>query len=212
MRLSSNPRRPQRDLQHVAFAWSVYPIHVRANLTPVLSIPDEVALAQVVRYVDSPTPGVSDAAFGALRTATRTVADARAIWNPVRLWDVEGARAAIDAALRQGSWKQRLMATDVASAVPLATFPFRELATQDPIFTVRWRAIRALAILGEHDGLAEMLAACLPPGVSRSMLEHPYTTSLERLPCAFDLLRTWHELASRGIELGPVECVLDVQE
>jgi hypothetical protein len=206
-RLASEPRRPQRDLQRLIFAWSAYPHYARSVRKVVLAVPDEVALAHVVRHVDSPTPGVSDAAFGALRAASLDLGDAHEVWEPARLWNVEGAREAIDAALRHESGKRRLLASHVASAVPLATFPFRALAEADPIYTVRWRAIRALAVLGAHDGLADLFVACLPRDAAAT-LERQRLDGFSS-PHGHELWRTSSELEAQGVGCKPLRRELE---
>lgn len=171
-----------------------------------LAVPDEGALAQVLRHIDSPTPGVTDAAFGALRAASQH-ADARDVWEPARLWNVDGAREAIDAALRHESGKRRLLASHVASAVPLATFPFRALAEADPIYTVRWRAIRALAVLGDRDGLADLLVACLPRDAAAT-LERQRLEGFSS-PHGYELWRTFRELEAQLVDCGPLRRELE---
>lgn len=172
-----------------------------------LAVPDEVALAHVVPCVDSATPGVSDAAFGALRAASVPLEDARDVWEPTRLWNVDGARGAIDAALRHESGKRRLLASHVASAVPLATFPFRALAEADPIYTVRWRAIRALAVLGDRDGLADLLVACLPRDAAAT-LERQRLEGFSS-PHGYELWRTFRELEAQLVDCGPLRRELE---
>ncbi|MEZ4252428.1 MAG: hypothetical protein R3B99_29810 [Polyangiales bacterium] len=201
-RLSEGPRRPQRDLERLAAAWGT----PRSGFLPrggwTDAEPTLEGLTIVARFVDAGDDRIAVRALRALEATTR-----RWFWHAVPERSSVARLAGMDGGLRQVAASlaptahphRRLAAASLVACAPHEAFPLRGLAERDALYTVRWWAICALALLGDTKDLAELLAACPPHGLSEPPERwHPY---LEPFAGPWAFLRAAEACVAAGVTL-----------
>jgi HEAT repeat protein len=120
-------------------------------------------VAVVVAYLEHPDSGVVNAAFSALRAVELVCQHGGYADLPRSVWAFEGVVDAVRSLLASERFSARLAAARFVAEVPteaLAEALCRRL--DDPLFTVRWCAIRALATLAPTPELADALVDARP--------------------------------------------------
>ncbi|NUP06265.1 MAG: hypothetical protein HOW73_09425 [Polyangiaceae bacterium] len=162
-RLRTGSKTVQRDLQALSKAW----FSPTSCFCPPASVPhaqpscDE--LAPVLEHLDGPNFHIVGAAFSVLR-AFAVVCDCRVYGAlPTSLWGAQGADVAVQKSLESDSPAARLGSSALAREFPadhLVPSLMRRL--DDPLFTVRWRAISVLCRFGVPADLVSELERARP--------------------------------------------------
>lgn len=162
-RLQQGSRHVQRDLQILGAAWFTptscfRPTDVEAHAEP-LSEDVGVVLAQL----NNPDFDVAGAAFSALRSFAVVCHQGVYPTIPSSIWDLPGVVPAVQACLGSAHAGARLRAAALACDFPSACLRDALIVSlEDPLFTVRWRAVRVLASLGTTAELIRALSRSTP--------------------------------------------------
>jgi HEAT repeat protein len=153
----------QRDLQILGSAWFSRTSCFRpADLVPHAE-PSPDDLVVVLDQLKSANFDVAGAAFSALRSFAVVCRQQAYPTIPSSIWDLPGVPPAVRDCLVSEQAGARLRAAAFACDFPsdcLRDALVRCL--EDPLFTVRWRAIRAMAALGSTIELIPVLGRCTP--------------------------------------------------
>jgi hypothetical protein len=187
-RLRHGSRRTQRDLQILAAAWYPYTSCFRPASSVPHAEPSPDDLAGIIRYFDASNSNVVSAAFAAARSFAVVCSRCAYAALPPSIWDIPGIAPAVVASLESPIAATRLGASALVNDHPSVIL--REAlhrSLDDGIFTVRWRAIRALAAIGATADLVEVLARSQPFRFDPD-LHYEYTRALDSLRVSQDSL------------------------
>jgi hypothetical protein len=187
-RLAGGTRHIQRDLQILASAWwtptSCFVSHAASpHAKPSVSDPPVL-----FPYLARAEIAVASAAFAALRRFALVCS--RGVYSslPPSLWAISNTTAVVAACFSSPHAGPRLGASSLVREYPSDSFvdPLRA-ALEDPLFTVRWRAVCALSQLAPTSALGFALARSQPQGADPSRFPD-YAAALEALHLLHDQL------------------------
>lgn len=188
-RLRHGSRRTQRDLQILAAAWFSYTSCFRPASSVPHAEPSPDDLSVVIPYFDGSNSNVVGAAFAAARSFAVVCRRCAYAAMPRSIWDIQGIASAVVTSLDSPSVATRLGASSLVCDHPGVTLRAAlHRSLNDGIFTVRWRAIRALAAIGATADLVEALARSQPSRFDPD-LHYEYTRALDALRVSHGSLR-----------------------
>ena len=159
-RLRGAARYPQRDLQRLAHVWFKPSSCLRSEHDQ--AAPTLRGLETIVPYLHCERDETAAAAFEALQAGAVVCEHEAYASLPVSIWEVDSLAPAIETCFSQ-SVAQRLLAARFVSHRPTPRLEATLRAhLSDPIYTVRWLCVQALARLQKLDGLVDALVASAP--------------------------------------------------
>lgn len=196
VRLSGAPRSPQRDLQQLARAWWTKTSCMIRRLPEPHGKPTLEGIEVVLGYLGHADHNIAAAAAHAIHHAAVVLETERYEDLPSSIWKVTSATTRVRDGLESSVFWRRLQAADLAFEHPcIELAETLLLRLEDPVFSVRWRAVAALARLEQTPRLVDALVVSLPHSVSlpnlESLRESQWTRwePLERTELPLDFVR-----------------------